>query len=299
MGGGRWTATDWQTYSTANVSGKTQSQVFTSTGMKAEFNPALIQFRESRDSADNPRSVPIVLACDVTASMGMISDELIRGGLDRLATSIQAEKQIGDPHVMVMAVGDAQYDTAPLQVTQFEADIRIADQTSQLWIEKGGGINAGESYPLAYLFAARKVVSDAWDRRKRKGFLFTIGDEPPVGVTKEQAKEFLGIDIPKDLSASECAALALERFEVFHVILTKDGYAARSPELVLKAWEKVLPQRLILLDDISHLSDTVVAAIRIAEGARKSKSGTSVAVVNAVKGLAERGSPSSGVARLA
>ena len=298
MGGGRWTATDWNTYSTAKVAGKTTSQVFTSTGMKAEFDPAIVQFRESRDSADNPKSRPIILGCDVTGSMGMVADTLIRGGINDLATDIQAEKEIGDPHVMVMAIGDAYSDKAPLQVTQFEADIRIADQTSQLWIEKGGGINSGESYPLAYLFAAKKIVADAF-KRGQKGFLFTIGDEPPVGVTAKQAKDFLGIDVASDLSAADCAALALEHFEVFHVILINEGYsAAGGREAVLSAWEKVLPQRLILLEDITKLSEAVVAAIRIADGQSKAAASTSVVVANAVRTLAERGKPSGGVARL-
>lgn len=299
MGGGRWTATDWNTYSSAKVTGKTTAQVFTSTGMKAEFDPALVQFRESRDSADNPKSRPIILGCDVTGSMGMVADTLVRGGINDLATDIQAEKDIGDPHVMVMAIGDAYSDKAPLQVTQFEADIRIADQTSQLWIEKGGGINSGESYALAHLFAAKKVVADAF-KRGQKGFLFTIGDEPPVGVTAKQAKDFLGIDIGSDLSPAECAGLALAQFEVFHVILVNEGYAAAGGrEAVLRAWEKVLPQRLILLEDITKLSQAVVAAIRIADGQSKAAASTSVVVANAVRTLAERGKPSRGVARLA
>jgi hypothetical protein len=300
MGGGRWTATDWNTYSTAKVSGKTTSQVFTATGMKPQFDPAFVQFRESRDSADNPNSRPIILGCDVTGSMGMVADTLIRGGINDLATDIQAAKEIGDPHVMVMAIGDAYSDKAPLQVTQFEADIRIADQTSQLWLEKGGGINSGESYALAHLFAAKKVVSDAAIKRKQKGFLFTIGDEPPVGVTKEQAKDFLGIDIASDLSAAQCAALAMENFAVYHVILTNEGYCASGGrEAVLRAWEKVLPQRLIFLDDVTKLSGAVVAAIHIADGATKASTCKSVAVANAVGSLVERGKSSGGVARLA
>ncbi|MBY3150896.1 hypothetical protein HFO56_00440 [Rhizobium laguerreae] len=299
MGGGRWTATDWNTYSSAKVSGKTTSQVFTATGMKPEFDPAIVQFRESRDSADNPRSRPIILGCDVTGSMGMVADTLIRGGINDLATDIQATKEIGDPHVMVMAIGDAYSDEAPLQVTQFEADIRIADQTSQLWLEKGGGINSGESYALAHLFGAKKVVADAF-KRGQKGFLFTIGDEPPVGVTAKQAKDFLGLDIGSDFSAAQCAALALDRFETYHVILLNEGYCASGGrDAVVRAWEKVLPQRLILLDDITKLSEAVVAAIRIGDGASKASTCKSVAVANAVGSLVDRGKPSGGVARLA
>ena len=35
---------------------------------------------------------------------------------------------VADPHMMIMGVGDAWCDRAPLQVTQFEPDIRIAEQ---------------------------------------------------------------------------------------------------------------------------------------------------------------------------
>jgi hypothetical protein len=288
------------------VSGKPAAAVFSSRSMKPEFDPVNIQVRESRDSADNPRSRPVILAADVTGSMGMIANQLVTGGgLNDLATEIQTKKPFPDPHVMVMAVGDAHFDRAPLQVTQFEADIRIAQQTQDLWIEKGGGTNTGESYALAHLFAARKTVSDAWEKRREKGFLFTIGDEPTIGVTRAQASRFLGVDIPRDLSPAECAALAMETWEVYHVVLVNEGYAASGLKEVLRTWEAALPQRLILLDDVAKLAEAVVAAIQIAEGASKAKvasgwSGdTAVAVANAVSCLAERSRGSSGAVRLA
>jgi hypothetical protein len=175
-----------------------------------------------------------------------------------------------------MAIGDAHFDTAPLQVTQFEADIRIADQTSKLWLEKGGGYNTGESYALAHLFASKKIKADAWEKRRRKGFLFTMGDEPPLPVTKLQAQSFLGIDIREDLTAEQCAKMASEMFEVFHIVLINEGFARKSPDMVVKAWEKVVPQRVILLQDVAKLGETIISTIK----ACSLSAGRSVAVSN-------------------
>jgi hypothetical protein len=300
MGAGRWNATDWNTYSTAAVGNKPAAQVFKSSGMEPDFDPSLIPFRESRDSADNPAATPLVLACDVTDSMGIIAEQLMRGGLDDIATSIQRQIPFPDPHVMVMAVGDATCDAAPLQVTQFEADIRIARQTSRLWMEKGGGLNGGESYGLPYLFAARKIRSDA-AKRNVKGYIFTIGDEPTLDVTPEQAKRFLGIDIPRTLTTADCVAMASADFHCFHIVLTQEGYA-RGGGLprVIRTLEQAFQQSLLLLDDITRLADTIVAAIRIREGVSKADAtaGTSVAVANAIRSLADRASTGGGIVRL-
>ena len=79
---------------------------------------------------------------------------------------------------MVAAVGDAYTDQAPLQCTQFEADISLASQIRSLWLEGNGGGNNGESYSAAHLLAALKTSTDSFERHGRKGYLFTIGDEP-------------------------------------------------------------------------------------------------------------------------
>ncbi|MEP3667024.1 MAG: hypothetical protein ABJN42_09870, partial [Roseibium sp.] len=164
MGNGRWDANAWSGYAASAVKGKTRTQIFTSSGMQDEFNPAKIDMRESRDSADNPMSTPIMLASDVTGSMGMIAETLIREHLNKLATEIYDRKPVTDPHIMMAAVGDAKTDRAPLQVTQFEADIRVAEQATKLWLEGYGGGNGGESYLLAPLFAATKVSADAIEK---------------------------------------------------------------------------------------------------------------------------------------
>ena len=302
MGMGRWKNNDWDKYSDAHVSGKTAAQVFTSRNMKSEYNPREIDVRESRDSADNPNSTPIIVGVDVTGSMGIIADNLIRDGLNTLATEIYARKPVTDPHLMALAIGDTEYDKAPLQATQFEADIRIAKQLQELYLEKGGGPNGGESYNLAHLFAAEKTVSDAWEKRGKKGYLFTVGDEPVLEeVTSNAASRFLGLQLPT-LSTEECIRMASARYEVFHVVINERRRSYGTNPIL--QWQSLLPQRVIVLDDHTKLAETIVSAIQVTEGAKKAdvagswSGGTSMVVASAIQHLVERG-VSTGVRRLA
>lgn len=304
MGTGSWDAADWSRYASASVKGRSRHEIFRAAGMKDAFDPAQIARRESCDSPDNPESTPVIIGVDVTGSMGALAEELIVKGLNTTFTELLDRRPISDPHVMAMAIGDAECDRAPLQVTQFEADIRIAEQLTQLWLEGGGGGNRGESYSLAHAFAGLKTVHDAFGKRGRKGFLFTVGDEPNLdGVTREQLEAVLGVDAQAGLSARDCADLASRTYEVFHIIV--DGsYAARNLREVRRSWDPVLPQRVIHLQDPDKLSQTIVSAIELATGrdradvVRSWDRSTALVVADAVRGIAPHRAGGRGLRRL-
>lgn len=292
MGNGRWNPDDWAGYAQTHVQGKTQSQVFTSRTLKKDYDPSSIVQRESCDSNKNPKSTPIILASDVTGSMGMIAHTLMQTGLNTLATEIYDRKPVTDPHIMVMAVGDAYTDQAPLQVTQFEADISLADQVKDLWIEGGGGGNGGESYSAAHLFAATKTTVDSVIKRGKKGYLFTIGDEPiHDGMTQSQIERVLGVQMEADLSAAQCLQMAQRNWEVFHVVLSQEGYCSYGRDEVLRSWRNLMPERTIVLEDVTKLAETVTSVIQVHEGdsvdnvSKSWSGGTSMVVSNALKGL--------------
>ena len=100
MGHGRWSTKTWDDYATTTTRGKTTREIFNNASLKPEMDPRKIQLRESRDSTDNPHSTPIILALDVTGSMGMIADKLAREGLGTLVEQILARKPVSDPHIM-------------------------------------------------------------------------------------------------------------------------------------------------------------------------------------------------------
>jgi hypothetical protein len=268
MGAGRWDSHAWHDYARRNVYGRSREEVFGARRLDPDFNPALIVKRESRDSADNPQSTPIILASDVTGSMGFIAHSLMQSGLNTLATEIYERRPVSDPHVMVMAIGDASVDSAPLQVTQFEADIRLADQVRRLWIEGGGGANSGESYSGAHAFAGLRTDVDSVRLRAKKGYLFTIGDEPNLdGLSRNELERIFGEGFERGLSARECLSLAEQFYEVFHVVIMEGSFARADLAAVMRTWEPLLPGRILVLQDHHRLAETVVSAIQICEGA--------------------------------
>ena len=304
MGGGSWTSSSWKDYASAKVDGRSRAAIFASHGLKDAYDPAKINLRESVDSIDNPQSTPVIIAGDVTGSMGMLAELLMKTALNTTFIELIKRAPVPDVHVMAMGIGDAYWDSAPLQVTQFEADIRIAEQLADLWLEGGGGANHGESYSLAHAFAGLKTVHDSFRKRGRKGFLFTLGDEPVLdGVTKEQMKDVLGIDAQSGLSARECVELASRTYEVFHIIV--DGSYARTNLAGVRAsWDPILPQRVLHLKDPAKLSETIVSTIELVAGRdRKSvvdswDKSTALVVADAVKDIAIGGAGRGGLRRL-
>lgn len=266
MGHGNWSRADWDSYANESVYGRSRDELFGARGMKPGYDPAYIAARESRDSEENPQATPIIIGVDVTGSMGLLAEELVVRGLNETFTALIDRKPVSDPHVMAMAIGDATCDRAPLQVTQFEADLRIVEQLRDLWLEGGGGGNRGESYCLAHAFAGLKTVHDAKAKRGKRGFLFTVGDEPVLdGVTRDQLARVMGIDARGGLTGRQAVRLASEAYEVFHIIV--DGsYARNNLREVRRSWEAILPERVIHLRDPAKLAETIVATIEAAQG---------------------------------
>lgn len=187
------------------------------------MDPRQIDLRECRDNADHPNTFPIVLALDVTGSMGQIPVQLIREDLPKLMEALLAIHP--DISLCFMAVGDHECDQGPLQVGQFEASDELLDHwLTHTWIEQGGGGNAGESYALPWLFAINGIVTDAWEKRRQRGLLITIGDEPvlptyPRAGLKGTFGEKLAA-ITSSLQAmtkEEIHSVASEKWEIFHV----------------------------------------------------------------------------------
>lgn len=267
MGHGTFDRKSYDTFSRSTV-GKSTAEIYGSRGLHESLNPHGVKVRESRDSEDNPEATPIIIGLDVTGSMGIIADTLAREGLGVLINNILDRKPITDPHVMFMAIGDANCDSAPLQVSQFEADNRIVEQLTQIFIEHGGGGNRFESYNLPWYFAAFHTVHDSIEKRGKRGYLFTVGDEEAPGdLTAEQLKKFIGVDVQSDsLSTEMLLKLAQRSYDVFHVVIEEGDYARRRLDSVMSSWTNLLGQRVIRLADHRALSETIVSAIEVAEG---------------------------------
>lgn len=246
------------------------SQVFKETGMRAEFNPAKIKLpREACDSAQSPHSRGIIYAEDVTGSMGKYLLGLIQKQFPRLIEKTY-ETVSYNPHIMFMGVGDVREgDEAPLQVTQFETDLKMLEQLEKIWLERGGGCNPYESYILPWYFAGKYCKMDCFEKRGEKGFLFTFGDEEPTpDLTADELRTVFGNrdDLDKRrVTATDCLEMASEKFNCYHIILGGSNYSYN----VVKKWKGLMGGHACDLSDYECLPDLVCTILKMYEGFSK------------------------------
>ena len=233
---------------TAAYASKSAGEIFTSRSLNNAMDPCGVTLRESRDSDDHPKSVPIVLALDVTGSMGSIPLHLIKEGLPHFMDGI-IQKGVKDPQILFLGIGDHECDSAPLQVGQFESSDDLLDHwLENIWIESGGGGNSGESYMLAWYFAGNHTSIDSLEKRGEKGFLFTIGDEPVLPeVPKRALKSIMGDGQYDDIPSTVLLDKAREKYDCYHLHV-KQGSNGQS-QSVMDGWKQLMGKNLILVDN--------------------------------------------------
>ena len=294
MGCGTFTSSDWSRYTASRgfTAGSTARDLYRAGSVKPEMEPKGIAYRESCDSDEHPNSTPVILGLDVTGSMGRVL-ETVSKKLNTLILEIYDRKPVEDPQIMVMAFGDVECDSHPLQVSQFESDIRIAEQLNDIYFERGGGANEGESYTLPWYFVARHTKIDSFDKRGKKGFLFTIGDEPFMDILrKNDIERFIGDSVEADLSAVELLTEVSRRYEVYHLMIEEGAGMIGRKDNVIERWTDLIGQRAVLVSDCTKIPEIIVSILEVASGkdagevAASWDGSTSVVVSRAISGLA-------------
>ena len=268
MGRGSYRASDWMALrSSRKLSGdSTAVQIFDSKAANASVRSDRVKTRESRDNPDSPKSTPVIIGFDVTASMGYLAKEIATNSLNKLITTILGNKAVRDPQVLCAAIGDVKSDSYPLQVTQFESDIRMVRQLMTLCLEGGGGGNGGESYNLLWYFASRHTSTDCNEKRHGKGLLFSIGDDKcHADLSKTEISKAFGDSVPYTLSNEELIREVSLKYDIFHLYIENDTVSDKE---VFRYWNDMLPGRSAPINkkDISLLSDLIVAIMLVNGG---------------------------------
>lgn len=220
----------------------------------ADMMPTGITFRECRDSEAHPNSLPIKLWLDLTGSMGMIPDHLIKDGLPKLMGTL-TQNGVPDAAVMFGGVGDHECDQYPLQVGQFESgDAELDLHLTRTYLEKGGGGNSGESYHLAWYFSRNHTKTDAMEKRARKGYCITIGDEPCLeNLPMTAIKQIMGnsaVGQESNYTRDQLLAAAREVDYVYHIHVNH-GRPVDS------WWQQALGQNLIVVDSYEQVPTVI------------------------------------------
>ncbi len=268
MGHGSWSDKSFESYAmNSSYATKSTKEIFKSSKLHQSLDPNGVKIRESRDSKDNPEATAVILGLDVTGSMGMLATVMAKEGLNALCKALYEKQPVSDPHIMCMGIGDLETDQAPLQASQFEADLRILEQLELLWLEGGGGGNHYESYTLPWYFAAEHTSIDCFEKRKKKGYIFTIGDENPTPVLEaHRLEKILGYKPEGNLTAKELLKKVSKTYEVFHLMVEEGSHYRRHGAQVKGAWQELLGQRAISLPDHRMMAETIVSIIQVHEG---------------------------------
>jgi hypothetical protein len=235
------------------------------THVHADLNPFGVTTRESRDSGEHPASVPIAVLFDVTGSMAGVPRTL-QTKLPELLGLVLRKGYAEDPQILFGAVGDATCDRAPLQIGQFESDNRMDDDLGKILLEGGGGGQMTESYELAMYFMARHTTLDRLDKRRRRGYLFMIGDELAYPRVKaREVRKIIGDDLAEDIAIEDMVAELTRMYDLYFII--PEGAYHSADQRMLRFWRRLLGQNVLHLDDPGAVCETIALTVGLAEEA--------------------------------
>ena len=269
MGGGNYSYIESSTrasYRAETLSSLSASEALETTFTRRSIDPDMIikdKIRESRDSEEHPASFPIIIALDTTGSMGKIPMDLIQGAFPEIMKNI-LDTGIADPQVCFLGVGDCYCDEGPIQCGQFESSDELMEKWFQkVWLEGGGGSNPGESYNLAWYFAARHTATDSWEKRHKKGVLITIGDEPCLAeIPRSNVCNLFNSTALAGVTSKDILHEAMEKWEPYHIQIGEPAEDGFFYSVAVAKWEKLIgKERLIILPRINYNIITAISSI--------------------------------------
>lgn len=267
MGSGSWSSRSYATYScsvgrdydestkTFTTSYTSSSQAFKAYSIDKAMDPKNV-IRECCDSEEHPGTIPIILALDVTGSMGSTAIE-VQKKLNPIMVEIY--KKIKDAEIMIMAIGDLAYDNSPIQISQFESDIRIAENLDKIYFENGGGGNDYESYTAAWYMGLKHCKLDCWNRGK-KGLIITMGDEPinPY-LPCRQLNEATGDTCQGDVETPKLFKEASKKFDIYHISVESQSYPDQKREC--STFAKVIGEQHAIISSVDQISDKIISIV--------------------------------------
>lgn len=215
MGGGTYSF-DRASARSSSYRAQSREQIFSNRGLDPLMD-IRGKVRESCDSEEHPTSYPIIIGLDVTGSMGQVPENLIKEAFPEIMKAVM-EKGVEHAQVCFVGIGDHYSDDAPIQVGQFETSDELTEKwLKAIYIEGGGGGNNGESYQLAWYFAAFHTKIDSFEKRGIKGTLITIGDEPCHSSVQGSVLKQLFGEGEGEMLTSQLLKDVQKKWDIYHI----------------------------------------------------------------------------------
>lgn len=269
MGCGSWTTSSFSDYTRASKTGATVDSLGRVRGLSDrtqdtykrsfihdDLNPKNVM-RECCDNEEHPNTVPVILALDVTGSMGSTAIEVAKS-LNVIMTKLY--DQVKDVEFCVMGIGDLYCDESPIQISQFESDVRIAEHLDKVYFEGGGGCNLYESYTAAWYMGLNHTKLDCWERGK-KGIIITMGDEQlnPY-LPRVDLERATGDNLQSDVVTESLYNDVSKKFDVYHINVLH-GSRLYMQDSIDKTFSDVIGAENFFSCDLNSLPDVITNII--------------------------------------
>lgn len=214
----------------------------TSAGKKAsDFVPNSIKTKSE---------APLVIACDVTGSMGEWPATIF-SKLPYL--ELEGKEYLGDTmEISFAAIGDCNSDSYPLQVRPFVQGTDLEKELKALVVEGGGGGSSQESYDLAAKYYTENVEMP---KAVRKPIFIFIGDEGLYPTLKtHDAEAFAKVKIKKN---EEVEDVIKDLKKTYSVYIVRKSYGHGDAH-IQKQWKELLGEDHVCpLQDASRVVDVI------------------------------------------
>lgn len=208
-------------------------------------------------SLETKSESPLVIACDVTGSMGDWPATMF-SKLPYL--ELEGKEYLGETmEISFAAVGDVYSDSYPLQVRPFTSGTDLKKRLEELVIEGGGGGQTQESYDLCALYYARKVKMP----NAIKPIFIFIGDEGLYDfVDKDYAKRYTKIDTEGRMSSKQAIEELKKKYTVYLIRKPYENTGTNSmsdtDKRIYKQWENCLDEdHISILPDPNRVVDVI------------------------------------------
>src|ERR1700683_1445647 len=248
MGSGRWSTNVYDAAARFRAATGASAFAYSDSGAAhthPDLDPHGVPVRESRDSAEHPRSVAIAVLFDVTRSTRAVP-RVLQAKLPQLLGLLLRKGYVADPQIMFGAIGDATCDRAPLQVGQFESDNRMDDDLGRILLEGGGGGQKTESYELALYFMARHT-------------------EPHCYGKRAEVRQVIGDELGQPLPVAGLVAEVTAKWDTYYILPAGASYVGDTQ--VLGFWRDLLGQNVIELSDLDAVCETIALTVGLGEDA--------------------------------
>ncbi len=263
MGGGSY---DRDVYSESSSSSWGDSSRF---GTSKESERAMGQNQEMDISLSPVGKVivshtknPIIVVLDVTGSNKAFA-KVVYDKMPMFYGQIEQQGYLDDFDICFCAVGDAEYDKYPVQITDFAKGIEIDNWLKKVVLEGKGGPFGEESYEAMAYYLLKNFEFD----EDANPIVFFIGDEICYSSLTYSDQRSLGIYETKDTKAIFNELCDKLHNNVFMLLNKACGKCWE--QYIIDDWENMLPsQHTIQIQEEKSIVDLMLGIIALCSHSR-------------------------------